>query len=132
MIHYLKHYKTIETYAKACGVKNYTIADRAKHNRISITSIGKKKFVNAAMNPPTHFFQPQNKLSHEERSARADKFPQIPGGLIAVKELAAKLKIRADKIYELIIADKLDAWQLEGISFVKQEECMVHLKPKKP
>lgn len=132
MIYHLPHYKTVQSYAKMCGVNTYTIADRVKLKRVFLTIIGKKKFVNVSQNPVTHFFKEEYRLTPEERVIRAEKYPQIPDGLIAVKEFAAKHKMRTDKIYELIITGKLDAWQIENISFVSITDCLALIKGKKP
>lgn len=132
MIYHLTHYKTVQNYAKMCGVNTYTIADRVKHKRVFLTVIGKKKFVNVAQNRPTHFFKEEDRLTPEERTIRQSKYPEVAEGLIAVKEFAAKHKMRADKIYELIIADKIDAWQIENISFVSNTDCLALIKGKKP
>lgn len=114
-----------------CGVKTYTIADRAKHGRISLTVIGKKKLVNVTLNPYTHFFKNENVLSPEEKKTKMEKYPTLPGGLISVKEFAAQHNMRTDRIYELIIANKLDAWHVDGITFVSNTLCKTLIRAKK-
>jgi hypothetical protein len=134
MIHFFKHYKTLQNYAKMCGVNNYTITDRVKHKRVFLTVIGKKKLVNVARNPIEHFYQTQGKhrITPESRAARMSDKPQVPEGLISVQEFAAKRKMRTDKIYELIITDQLEAWHLDGITFVLETDCLALIKGKKP
>lgn len=127
MIHSLPLYVTVEAYAKLCGIKTYTVYKRVKKGRATLFYVGSKRFIDLADNPVVKNFHSRRwriPRPHPSGMVNMMAAPQVglPTGLVSIKEIAEKEQIRADSIYEMVIADRLDAWQLAGMSFVKEDE----------
>ena len=123
MITILEDYITVTEFAALCGINNKAVYERVTRGHVSGMWLGKKFYVNKnrsmiAARVNEKLFE---QFKREQAKVKSDKkTTNILSGqkLMSVKAYAKRLNIRADSVYENIIAGKTDAVAIAGNVFI--------------
>lgn len=120
-----EHLVSVEQYAKLCSVTRRNIMDRIRAGTVSHIRIDKDFVIDIVKTPPQKRVRTRKKLNTPP--------PTKPAGvdvsrLITVKHFAQGKQMRADPIYEFIIADVLDAIMINELIFINADEANDLLK----
>jgi len=123
MITILEDYITVKEFAALCGINNKAVYERIKLGKISGMWIGKIFYANkkrSLIAPRVNARLLEQFKQELEKIKPGEETVAIPSAekLMSVKAYAKRLKIRADAVYENIIAGKIDTLIIAGSVFI--------------